>query len=261
MRKKIWTILLTACVFLSGTVLGFSTVYRVEDVTVQVAYVTEEAKLQGDGLQIRLEEAYEGVCTFFAKKSVAEEVIKEYPYFRISGFKKSYPKRLVFEVTENAEVYAIEKTVGAEYYVLSYDGVVLDIRDSHINPLSNEENVVLKGLTVSVTRGEKPLGDPYFMPMLSVCQHLSEGLNGIRANIQSIELIRRMPETIFAISTREGVKIYLNNPNVLTAEKVTAALNKYLSLSDEQKLTGRILLFENSGEIFSNYSAVDEFAG
>ena len=29
MRKKIWTILLTVCVFLSGTVLGVSTVYRV----------------------------------------------------------------------------------------------------------------------------------------------------------------------------------------------------------------------------------------
>ena len=144
MRKKLWTILLTIFVFLSGALLGLSTVYRVDTVTLDVNYVTEEARVEGEKIQTRLEKAYQGECTFFVKQKTAEDILKEYPYFRVTGFEKSFPKRLVIEITENAEVYAIEKTVGEEYYILSADGVVLDIRDNYINPLNGEENVILK---------------------------------------------------------------------------------------------------------------------
>ena len=185
MRKRLWTILLTAFVFLSGTALGVSSVYRVRDVTVNVSYVTEEARVEGETLQACLQDAYKGNSTFFAKREIADEVMKAYPYFRITGFEKSYPKRLIIDVTENAEVYALEKGEG-EYYVLSADGVVLDARDSHVNPLNGEENVKLKGLEVSVEKGAVPTGDGCFAPMLALCQQLSESLNGIRSNVVSV---------------------------------------------------------------------------
>lgn len=260
MRKKLWTILLTIFVFLSGALLGFSTVYRVDTVTVNVNYVTEEARIEGEDLQTRLERAYQGSSTFFVKQKTAEEVLKEYPYFRISGFKKSFPKRLIIEITENAEVYAIEKTAGEEYYILSADGVVLDVREDYINPLNGEANVVLKGLTVDVEKEKKPTGDACFTPVLGVCQELSVALNGIRCNVVSVALIRRTPETILAITMREGVKIYISNPTQLTREKVEVALTEYNALTDAEKTGGRILLFESSGQIYPNYSAVDEFA-
>ena len=132
MRKKFWTILLTLIVFLSGAMLALSTVYRVETVTVNVQYVTEEAKTKGEVLQAHLEEAYEGVSTFFVKQETADEVLKEYPYFRLISFEKSFPKRIVIDVVENAETYAVEKAEN-EYYILSSDGVVLDIRDAIFN--------------------------------------------------------------------------------------------------------------------------------
>ena len=53
MRKRLWTILLTVFVFLSGTALGLSTVYRVDTVTVNVTYVTAEAQAEAFG---RIEE-------------------------------------------------------------------------------------------------------------------------------------------------------------------------------------------------------------
>ena len=259
MRKKFWTILLTVFVFLSGTALGLSTVYRVDTVTVNVNYVTEEAKSEGASLQTRLEEAYEEESTFFVKQKTAEEVLKEYPYFRITGFEKSYPKRVVIEITENAEVYAIEKTA-TEYYILSAEGIVLDVRDTHINRLNGEENVLLKGLDVSVEKGKTPMGDGCFASILSVCKEFSAKLNGIRCNVISVGLIRRTPETVLVVTMREGVKIYLSNPAQLTEEKVAAALTEYIDLTDAEKTAGRILLFENAGQIYSDYSSVDEFA-
>ena len=259
MRKRLWTILLTVFVFLSGTALGLSTVYRVDTVTVNVNYVTEVAKEEGAGLQSCLEEAYQGVSTLFVKQETADEILKEYPYFRITGFKKSYPKRLVIEVTENAEVYAIEKTAGEEYYILSADGVVLDIRDTHINRLNGEENVILKGLDITAEKGEKPLGDACFAAILSLGQEFSTKLNGIRCNVVSIQLIRRSPEVVVSVTMREGVKVYISNPEQLTKEKTEEALTKYLALSDTEKTCGRILLFENAGQIYSDYSSIDEF--
>ena len=124
MRKKLWTILLTVFVFLAGSMLGISTVYRVDTVTVNVNYVTGVAKDEGAKVQILLQETYQGASTIFAKQKAAEKVLEEYPYFRITGFEKSYPKRLVIELTENAEVYAIEKTAGAEYYILNAETFV-----------------------------------------------------------------------------------------------------------------------------------------
>ena len=259
MRKRLWTILLTVFVFLSGTILGISTVYRVDTVTVNVNYVTEVAKEEGATLQNRLEEAYQGVSTLFVKQKTADEILKEYPYFRITDFKKSYPKRIVIDVTENAEVYAIEKTAGEEYYILSADGVVLDIRDTHINRLNGEENVILKGLTVNVEKGQKPMGDECFASVLALCQEFSTELNGIRCNVVSVQLIRRSPKVVLSVTMREGVKVYINNPEQLTKEKTEEALTKYLALSDAEKMCGRILLFENSGQIYSDYSPIDEF--
>ncbi|MBO5736382.1 MAG: hypothetical protein J6S04_01110 [Clostridia bacterium] len=260
MRKRLWTILLTVFVFLSGTALGLSTVYRVDTVTVNVNYVTEAAKVEGAVLQERLQEAYEGASTLFVKQKNAEDVLKEYPYFRITGFEKSYPKRLVIDVTENAEVYAIEKTAGQEYYILSADGVVLDVRNTHVNLLNGEENVILKGLLVAVEKGKQPTGDVCFASVLSVCQELSSQLNGIRCNVVAVDLIRRSPEMVLTVTMREGVKLYISNPGELVKEKVEVALSEYSALSDAEKTGGRILLFENAGKIYADYSAVDEFA-
>lgn len=259
MRKKLWTILLTVFVFLAGTALGLSTVYRVDTVTVNVNYVTEAAKVEGAALQEALEETYAGTSTLFAKQKNANEVLKDYPYFRITSFKKAYPKRLVIDITENAEVYAIEKTARAEYYILSADGVVLDVRNTPSNLLNGEENVILKGILVAAEKGKQPTGDACFASVLSVCQEFSAKLNGIRCNVVSVDLIRRSPEMVLVVTMREGVKLYISNPNDLLKEKVEVALAKYTALSDAEKTGGRILLFENLGEIYADYSTVDEF--
>ena len=259
MCKKLWTILLTVFVFLSGSMLGISAVYRVDTVTINVNYVTEVARAEGEVLQARLEEEYQGVCTLFAKQKKAEDILEEYPYFRITGFEKSYPKRLIIEVTENAEVYAIEKTAGAEYCILNAEGVVLEIRDTYFNRLNGEENVVLKGLNVTAEKGNQPTEDDAFATVLLVCQTISEKLNGIRCNVVSVELIRRSPEMVLAITMREGVKVYISNPEQLMQEKVTVALTKYFALTDAEKTGGRLLLVEDSGQIYADYSSVDEF--
>ncbi len=258
MQKKLWVILLTVLVFLSVTVLGVSAACRVEQVTLNASLVTQESKAEAQRLQALLEDAYEKDSIFFANEDKAQEIVKDFSYFHIAGFKKEYPNRLVIEIVEDAEVYAVEKTAGAEYYILGADGTVLDIRSTPVNPLNGEENVVLKGLTVTAENGQIPTGDAYFSSVLALCKETSVLLGGIRRNVLSAEVFSREPEPIFCMTMCEGVKIYIGTPDILRKEKVEKAVNAYLSLTYEQKTCGRIAVSDKDGEIICSYSGNDE---
>lgn len=261
MQKKLWVILLTALIFLSVSVLGISAACRVEQVTLNASLVTKEAKPQADELQNRLNEAYDKDSVFFADDAKAREILKEFPYFHITVFEKSYPNRLIIKVVEDAEVYAVEKTAGEEYYILGADGTVLDIRSTPVNPLNGEENVILKGLNVTAENGQQPAGDEYFLSVLNLCEEISSVLGGIRRNAVTVEVFARGPEPIFAITMREGVKLYIGTPDVATKEKVEKALGAYMGLTNEQKTSGRIAVSNKNGEILCSYSANDELVG
>ena len=258
MRKKILVIVLTALLLLSGTALGLSAVYRIKDVTVHLSCVTQEAREEGERLQDALENAYKNKSTFFASEKEARDVLAEYPYFRLSAFEKSFPKRLIISVTENAEIYAVDNGVNG-YLILGEDGTLLEVRETHINVLNGEENVLMRGINVSADLGSVPQGDDCFVTMLSMCQAFSNHLDGIRRNVVSVEVMRRQPEVMFKVTMREGVVIYFNAPMAYTEEKVAEAVRVYQGLQQDEKLTGRIYILESEGEILSQYSPVDEF--
>ena len=59
MRKNnVLVIILTVLIFLSGTLLGVSTVYRVEEVSVDASLVSTAAQAETEELKTRLQEAY-----------------------------------------------------------------------------------------------------------------------------------------------------------------------------------------------------------
>ena len=259
MEKKFLVILLSAIIFLSCTVLGVSTVYRIEKVTVEASLVSEEAKTESECLQKELEELYQRDSIFFAGTDKAKSLLQSYPYFRITGFKKVYPNVLIFQIIEDAEVYAIEKTTGDGYYILGEDGTMLGERENPINPLTGAENVVLKNLKVTCQIGELPKGDDEFLPLLQLSKTLSTALGGIRSNVVSVEVYSRSPQTIYRVTMREGVKLYFGTPSEKTEEKVKEAVDKYMALTYEEKLTGRVVVSEVGGKIFASYATKDEF--
>lgn len=195
---------------------------------------------------------------FFAKEDEAQEIMKDFPYFRLVGFEKSHPNRLIVKITEDAEVYAVE-TKDTGYYILGEDGTVLGIRETPVNVLNGAENVIIKGLSVVGENGKLPTGDLHFNSMLALCKELSSLFGGIRSNVVSMEVFTREPETIYRVTMREGVKLYFGSPAQKTREKAEAAVGVYRGLTDEQKLSGRIVISANGEEIFTDYLSRDEF--
>ncbi|MBQ7831415.1 MAG: hypothetical protein IJ393_05025 [Clostridia bacterium] len=259
MRRKFIVVALTVLIFLSVAILGFATIYRVDEVTLKASVVSDAAKEEAQALQNRLTEAYKKDGILFADDEEAQEIIKEFPYFRITGFEKDYPNRLIISIQEDAEVYAVAQENSPNYYILGEDGTVLGIRETYINRLNGEENVLLKGLNATGEKGKALSGDTCIPSMLTLCKALSENLDGIRKNVVSVEVYSRSPELIYRITMREGVAIYVGAPETNTAEKAKMAIDKYLSLTNEEKLTGRIMVSDSTGTIVVVYSPIDNF--
>ncbi len=243
MKKRALTIVLTVLLFLSAVTLGVSAVFRVDTVSVELTVLSEEAKKQSHQLRTDLISAYKKDGMLFADEEKAEEILTKYPHLHIEEFRKSYPNKLIFKIAEDVESYAVE--VNGSYYVLSGKGIILDVRNTATNRLDGGENVVIKGLQVQGVKGGTLSGDSCWDTLFAICRQMDGELNGIRRNVTSVEVLYRTPQTYYAITMREGVRIYVENPSSQTEEKVLAGMEKYASLSETEKMTGSIFVFDD----------------
>ena len=258
MKKNTLVFLLTAILFFASVVLGVTTVYRIDTVYLQPVIISQEAEKELEELHKRLLQAYDKQSFFSVQEKQAKEILSEFPYFHLTSFDKSYPNRIVVKVAEYEEVYALPTATNTAYYILGSDGTVLGLRETYINRLDGENNLLITGLEVTGERGGTLSGDELFLPVLTFCQTLCNKLERIRRNVVSVEVLK-MTETIVKITMREGVKIYVGNIENLTVEKAEKATEVYLGLSDEQRLTGRIAVSDEKGKLIVGYAQKDEF--
>ena len=263
MSKKVAVILLSVVIFVAVCVLGVSTVYRVDEITLKVEGVstTQEAKEEEQALQESLLKKYKGNSILFVQQKGAEEVLENYSSFRLTEFKRKFPNRLIIEVVEDVETYAVENGEDG-YYILSDNGMVIGERLDSKNRLDGEDNLIIKGFSVTAQRGEVPTGEQAFLDTLAFCKEVSAILGGIRKNVVSIERIVKtpdgvsIPETLICFTMKEGVKIYVSQPETLTQEKAKSAIDKYNSLSVTERTKGAITLLETETAV---YETVDSF--
>lgn len=264
--KKVLVILLTVLIFLSCATLGFATVFRVDSVQVNPSTVSEEAKVEANELQVLLTEAYQSENTVFAREDKAKALVDSFPYFRFTAFKKAYPNRLIVEVVEDAEVYAVKKSE-TEYYILNAEGTILGVRDNYRNradTTGKEYNVLLSGFTASGNKGEALVGTGNYSYLIEACKKANEILEGIRSNVVSAEIQGgASPETVvIKLKMREGVSLYLHNPSYQCEEKAEKAIRYYMSqdgqgLTDQQRTRGAVIVYETSGVVGCVYSDID----
>ena len=259
-KRSIITILLTILVFSAAVVLGVSSVYRVNAVTLEVSVISEVAEEEADSLQKKLLSRYQSESIFFVSKRAAEEEFAAFPYFRMVSFRKQYPNRLVIEATEDAEMFAVEKGDG-NYYILGPDGTILGVRGDTANRSDGAENILVTDLSATGNRGEILTGDECIRPLIDFCAEADSRLNGLRSNLVSVEVMKPTSSSAdisFCLVLREGVKADVRNPLNLTQEKAKAFADFYLSLDTDERLGGRIEVTDdalNPGQVRVFYSA------
>lgn len=261
-KKNVLIIILTALVFLSAASLGVVSVFRINFVTVNAPVVSQEAKAEAEELQKKLYEVYEGENIFSMDESVATEIFEQFPYFKMTAFEKQYPNRIVIEATEDVELFAVKKDE-TSFYILSADGTLLSERDSAINRSDNASNIVVTGVDIQAAEGEIANNDECLAWLFEFCQKTSKLLGGLRKNVTSIEILRptsSVTEMMFKLHFKEGVVAYVRNPSVFIGGKAEKMVEKYLALSDSERLRGMIFVTERQDEaVIAEYSKDDRF--
>ena len=243
--KKFLVIALTVVVFLCAAFIGVANVYRIDGVELDAKMFSEPAKIEAQNIQRELAEAYQGENALLAKEDVAVEVIRRYPYFRLTKFEKRYPNLLYVEATEDMEVFAAK--AGDEYYILSQDGTVLDIRQDLNNRIDGEANVVIEGAQPSGNIGDL-VGGAGFSELVKISAVMSSSLNGVRNNIAKIEFDRVEDGGRIFLCMREGVKICLIHAHILTEEKASALTEAYLNMKPADRLSGFLHVTESADQ-------------
>ena len=133
------------------------------------------------------------------------------------------------------------------------EGTVLGERSDPTNRLDGTRNVLIKGLNVVGEKSGKLTGDEAANALLGACKAVSSKLNGVRGNVKQAEVLFRTDTEdglVVGFTMQEGVKIYVYDALNLVEKKAMEGLNKYLSLSVEQKTYGMIMVYTNAiGEV------------
>ncbi len=243
--KKIVTILLTLVLFLTATVLGVTSVYRVEKLDLNIRFVSEDAKAEAESLRLELIKLYEKESAFTVEAETAENTFVNYPYFRMTNFKIEYPNKLVIEAIEDAEVFSVKN--GEEYYILGLDGTVLSVRETPQNRSDKKDNVAIEGMEVAGVKGQRCIGEK-INGILPLLKELSLRFNGLRSNLVSVEY-QLLGGTIeqYNLLTREGVVIRVRQAKEFVEEKAEKIANVYTSLKDDERLKGSIYAASGDG--------------
>ena len=241
-KKKIVTIILTVAVFFAVAFVGVVNVFRVEDVVLSTNVLSEEANAEAQRLRDELQEFYRGESSILAKEDGVKEILERYPYFHLTSFTKAYPNKLLVEVSETPEVFAVQ--VENRYYILSATGTILRIRAESDNRGDAAPNVLVTGVTPEGREGEQVRGEGV-LQFLKICQVMAGQFGGIRSNLERAEVVPAGGDFRLRLYMREGVEISVRNPAVLTEEKAMAISKMYLEMSDEQRLTGKIYVVES----------------
>lgn len=243
--KKFLTILLTTVLFLAATVLTVSSVYRVGAVTLELTAVSEAAKEEASLLENTLSELYKTKSIFFVEDEQAKEAISAYPHFRLTGFEKAYPNRLIFYCAEDAEVYAVQKEDG--YYVLGADGTVLTERSTPYNRSDGKANVVLRGFSFQAMLGSVP-SDETFRFVLAFARTLDVSFGGIRSNVKEISITNteyRPDDVVLKMTMREGLVVTVYNPANSPEKKAENCYAFYSEMKTAERMSGELFVSDD----------------
>ncbi len=238
MKKRVVLTTLAAVLLLAAAIAaGLNAIFTVTHVRTQFLTYSEEGKREAVELREKLDEFIGSSTTFLDLDEVAG-VVTQYPCFRVDSIAKSFPATVSLEISERKERFAFRREEG--YAILDEEGVYLYEKAENVNRISGE-NILLENFPIEV--GEEGVSGDYFTELLSVMNTFAGTLREIRSNILSVTLVRATTnprDDFFRIQMREGVVIDLGNPAVKAEEKTEKALQKYLSLGDEERIFGFI---------------------
>ena len=238
MKKKVVLMTTIGLVILIAVIsAALNAMFTVTRVEVNWLTCSEAGESEAIALQKKLEDKFVGKSTTFLKLDDVKTAVEENPCFEMISSKKNFPQKVVLEVVERREVFAFRRESGS-YAVLDANGRYLYDREQNVNRTGGE-NVLLEGFALSAEVPGESVSGEYFAEIAALTNAFAQRYDNVCANVLSVTLKQHAMEgDYFRIVMREGVYFDIYTPKNKTEAKVAAALEKYASLSYEEKLYG-----------------------
>ena len=225
MKKTIITTI--AAFFLLAAVIaaGLNAIFTVTYVRATFHTYTERGEAAATEIRAALN-GYINRSSVFLDLAEVRAVVEANPRFEVVHIEKDYPETIVVEVTERREAFAVAADTG--YNVLDETGWVIGAADAP------DGYILLEDFSVVYTDGRA--GGAVFETFLSVYGAMRARLGEVRANVISARYIVQGERTVYRLQMREGAYIELIDAGSRAAEMADAATEKYLGMSDAERI-------------------------
>lgn len=246
LRKFIALILFAA--FLASAVISVGMIFAVKNINVTLLTYSEDSSESYAELKASLN-VFKGESILFIGSDDIVKAIEDSNY-TVASSEKIFPCTINVTLRERLETFAI--SVGGQFSMYDSDGKYLRRDDENRNVNDGSPNVELTGVAV------EEIGE-----IAEIAAIFKEKFSSLRSIVSSITLeanknIEGYVDKLF-FNLRCGLKIEIDEYNEYTAEKLDKAYEKFVALSDRQKLSGTLRSYffgGEDGEIRADYSAI-----
>ena len=184
---------------------------------------------------------------FLDEKDIVERIAGS--NYVVTSCEKKFPCTINVTIKERLEIFAV--SVGGRYSMYDGDGEYLRMYEENTNDIDGTPNVEVTGIATEQMR-----------TVANIAATFKNNFGGLRSIVKSINLDSR-PEIEgyndkLLFNLRCGLIIQLDDYTQDYEEKISATYRKFCSLSDKQKLNGKIRGYRVGGEngfINADYSA------
>ena len=254
MRYAKWLIVSCVLVVIAFTILCARAVFSVASINVDYSYFdTAEVEKANDLL-----DHYYGASLIFIREDKVIDLINENTGLKVESVTKKFPNVLEIKLNERQECFCIKSESG--YLILDDEYTVVDIRDNPKNSVDGLDNIILNfgnsefDASLLHLRSTLDIGREDLLK--SVTDMIAQ-INSPRDFIKEITVEEKEKGINYYVNfkTFEGVVIEVRKALDNPTEKITLAQNKYLSLFDRDKLTGKIAVYTtDNGQTVATYT-------
>ena len=236
LRKMV--IFFISVILLAVAVIGIGMIFAVKNVNVTLITYADNYEKDYDEVKKSLN-ALNGKSIMLVNETSVIDLLSD-GNFSLSSFEKKFPCTVNVTLKERVETFAV--SVGGLYYMYDDEGVYLKgrVETENVNP-DTFRNVEIIGVSVE-----------QFPEIAKYSSFFKEYFGALRSIVSQVNL-DTMPgvegfteKLVFSLSC--GLKIQIDEYEKFTEEKIKAAYEKFVSLTDSEKLVGTLRSYRLGGE-------------
>lgn len=240
--------LLIGIAFFAALIICVGRIFAVKNININLITYEEDSS-ESYGKAKEALSVYKGESLLFLDESDIVESIEGSNYV-VTSCEKKFPCTINVTIKERLEIFAV--SVGGIYSMYDSDGGFLRSSIENTNDIDGTPNVELTGIAI-----EK------MQTVADIANVFKTNFGGLRSIVKSINIDSRPDIEGYSdklvFNLRCGLIIQLDDYMQDYEEKISAVYKKFFTLSDRQKLSGKVRGYRIGGEnglINADYSVL-----